>query len=191
MQYGYGRVSTVAQDAAMQADAFDRAGVDCVVTEKWSSVGARPALMRLLATLGPGDVLIVWKLDRLGRSLQDLLSILERIERSGAAFHSLTEPIDTATPAGRLMFSVLGAVAEFERSLIRQRSMAGQRAAMERGVKCGRPRVLCASAEADIVRLYRSGWYSLDVLARMFDVHPSTVKRAVYRVLKPGHSSLR
>ena len=112
MDYGYGRVSTLAQDTALQEDAFRRAGVDVVVTEKWSSIGARPALRRLLEGLQPGDRITVYKLDRMGRSLQDLLAILDRIHRAGAEFRSITEPIDTGNPAGKLMYSILGAVAD-------------------------------------------------------------------------------
>lgn len=158
MLLGYGRVSTNKQDAALQEDAFRRAGVHQVITEKWSSVGHRPELMRLLARLGPGDELVVWKLDRMGRSLQDLLAILDRIQATGAAFRSLTEPIDTRTHAGRLMFSILGAVAEFERSIIRERSTAGIHAAIARGVKWGPRRKLSHHEELEVLHLIESGW---------------------------------
>jgi DNA invertase Pin-like site-specific DNA recombinase len=101
--------------------------------------------------------------------------------------------VEEGTGAGRMMMHMLGAFAEFERGIIRERSMAGQRAAMERGVHVGRKRSLPSDVESDIVKLYSSpgNWYTLDSLADLFEVHPSTVKRAVYRVLKPGHSSLR
>lgn len=191
MIVGYGRVSRNKQDTALQVDAFKRAKVPRVITEKWSSVGARPKLQALLAALRPGDVFVVWKLDRVGRSLIDLLQILQRIHQAGASFRSLTEHIDTSTPAGRMLYSVLGAFAEYEHSMIRERSIAGQQAAMRRGVHCGKARSMKPQDEADLVRLYRSGWYTLDSVARVFDVHPSTAKRAVYRVLKPGHSSLK
>lgn len=191
MQYGYGRVSTIMQDTALQEDAFRRSGVDNVVTEKWSSVGTRPALAALLARLKAGDTVVVYKLDRLGRSLQDLLIILDKIGAAGATFRSLTEPIDTTTPAGKLMYSILGAVAEFERSLIRQRSIAGQRAARERGKHCGRPRTSTPEVDRAVLRLWRSRWYSLNTLGFVFDLHPSTIKRIVYRDIKPDSSSLR
>lgn len=158
MIFGYGRVSTNQQDAALQLDAFKAAGVPYVVTEKWSSVGRRPQLMRLLDQIGPGDELVVWKLDRLGRSLQDLLLILDRIQATGAAFRSLTEPIDTRTAAGRLMFSILGAVAEFERSIIRERSRAGIHAAIARGVKWGPRRKLTDQEEREVLELIDAGW---------------------------------
>src|SRR6185312_1862423 len=101
-----------------------------VFAEQSSSVGSRPELQRLLSTIRPGHRVVVYKLDRLARSLKDLLNILDRLERAGAGFRSLTEPIDTHTPAGRLMLQVLGSVAEFERSLIRERVVSGQLAAI-------------------------------------------------------------
>lgn len=190
MIFGYARVSTSVQETTLQIDALNRAGVDKIYQEKSSSVGQRPELRKLLPQLKTGDLLIVYKLDRLARSLKDLLSILEQMEKAGCGFRSLTEPIDTVSPAGKLMLNILGSVAEFERSLIRQRSMAGQAAAMERGVHCGRPRVLKGHDEKAVVQLWQSGDYSLRVLANVFDVHESVIKRAVYRVERPGHSSL-
>lgn len=191
MLVGYARVSTIEQETDLQFDALRRAGVKKIYSEKKGSVSTRPELQRLLANIATGDQLVVYKLDRLARSLSDLLSIIERLSFARCGFRSLTEPIDTGTPAGMLMLQLLGAVAQFERSLIRERSMAGQRAAMDRGTHCGRPRVLEPGIERDIVRLYKSGWYTLSGLAFALDVHESTVKRAVYRVTKPGHSSLK
>lgn len=187
MQYGYGRVSTNAQDTALQEDAFRRAKVRRVVYEKWSSVGARPRLMELLAKLKEGDELVVWKLDRLGRSLQDLLAILERIMAAKASFRSLTEPIDTRTPAGKLMFSILGAVAEFERSMIRERSIAGQVAAIKRGIVVGgRPHVLSDRQKELIRKRYEKGQrerqhrVSLERLGKLYGVSHTTIRRAIY-----------
>ena len=188
---GYARVSTSEQETDMQLAALKRAGVRTVFAEKGSSVGQRPALQRALGTMRPGDTLVVFKLDRIARSLLDLLGIIERMERARVGFRSLTEPIDTGSAAGRLMLQMLGAFAEFERSLIRERSMAGQAVAMQRGVHCGRPRSLAPEDEADAVRLYRTGHYTYQSLAMVFDSHPATIKRAVYRVARPGHSSLR
>lgn len=191
MIYGYARVSTSEQETTLQIDALKRAGVCYIHQEKRSGVSARPVLRTLISSLKSGDKVYVYKIDRFARSLLDLLSILSQIEAAGASFQSLTEPIDTATHAGRMMMHMLGAFAEFERSIIRERCMAGQRSAMQRGKHCGRPRSLASEVEADIVRLYASRWYTLDTLAKVFEVHPSTVKRAVYRVTKPGHSSLK
>lgn len=192
MIYGYARVSTKEQDTALQLDALQRAGVDLVniVQEKRSGASTRPKLQHLLAKLKRGDIVVVYKLDRFARSLIDLLAIIARIEKAGATFRSITESIDTSSPAGRMMLAMLGAFAEFERGIIRERSIAGQQAAMERGIHCGRPRGLDPLVEAEIVSLYRTGGHTLDGLALRFGVHSSTIKRAVYRVLKPGHSSL-
>jgi len=190
MLVGYARVSTVDQETRLQRDALKRAGVGLVFEEKASAVSKRPELERCLLSLCPGDALVVWKLDRLARSLRDLLNILERLHAAGAGIRSLTEPIDTATPAGMLMVQVLGAVAQFERSIIRERSMAGQRAAMLRGKHCGRPRSSSVEVDRSVLRLWDSGVYTLRTLSLVFDLHESTIKRIVYRVHRPCSSSL-
>lgn len=191
MIYGYARVSTSEQETTLQIDALKRAGVKKIYQEKRSGVAMRPRLTALLSALETGDKIIVYKIDRFARSLIDLLSILQTIEAAGATFQSFTEPIDTSTGAGRMMMHILGAFAEFERGIIRERCMAGQRSAMDRGIHCGRPRGLHHEVEADMVKMWRSGFYSLANLALIFDCHVSTAKRAVYRVEKPGHSSLK
>lgn len=191
MDYGYARVSTSEQETTMQTDALHRVGVKRIFQEKRSGVSTRPVLAELLTKLREGDKVYIYKIDRFARSLIDLLSILQRIEAAGASFQSLTEPIDTSTGAGRMMMHMLGAFAEFERGIIRERCMAGQRAAMERGTHCGRPRSLTPTKEADMVKLHSSGLYTLDTLALIFDCHPSSAKRVIYRVNKPWHSSLR
>jgi DNA invertase Pin-like site-specific DNA recombinase len=190
MMIGYARVSTTEQETTLQHDALMRAGVVQIFQEKASAVSSRPQLFKALSSMHEGDVLVVWKLDRLARSLQDLLLLLGKLDAKKCGIRSLSEPIDTETPAGRLMIHMLGAVAQFERSLIRERCMAGQRAAMARGVVCGRKRSISLEVEADIVQLHATGDYTLSMLSMVFEVHPSTVKRAVYRVKKPGHSSL-
>jgi DNA invertase Pin-like site-specific DNA recombinase len=142
--------------------------------------------MALIAKLRPGDELVVWKLDRLGRSLQDLLSILDRIHASGAAFRSLTEPIDTRTPAGKLMYSILGAVGEFERSIIRERAIAGQVAAYSRGKRWGGQKP--AIDPRDLVKLYTmkdSGMYTHAQIAAHFGCSLSTVDRALAKRRDP------
>lgn len=159
--------------------------------EKRSGVARRPELQSLLAKLRPGDVLVVYKLDRLSRSLRDLLRLLESLEQSSVAFRSLTESIDTSTPAGRMFCHMLGAFAEFERAMIRERCAAGFEAAKARGQKFGRARAMPEKTEAKLVRMYLSGNYTMQALADHFDVHTSSVKRAIYRVTKPDHSSLR
>ena len=188
--FGYARVSTSEQETTLQLDALHRVGVQRIYQEKRSSVGRRPQLDALLSVLRPGCIVKVYKIDRFARSLIDLLSILQRIEVAGASFQSLTEPIDTSTPAGRMMMHMLGAFAEFERSIIRERSMAGQRAAAERGVRMGRPRGLTKKQELKLVEMYNTQKYTIDGIAQYFDCHPSTAKRAIYRVNKPTSSSL-
>lgn len=154
MKYGYARVSTVQQDTALQRAAFKKAGVTRVTEEKRSGGAARPLLEALLQRLKPGDVLCVYKTDRLARSLVDLLRILQRVADAGAAFQSLTEPLETATPVGRMMLQLLGAVAEFERAVIRERCAAGREAAVDRGVVFGARAKLRRS---DVLALRRAG----------------------------------
>lgn len=180
MLVGYARVSTVSQDTDMQLRALRRAGVRRVFQETTSSVGQRPELQRLLSQIKPGERLVVYKLDRVARSLKDLLLIMERLEGAGAGFQSLTEPIDTASPAGRLMLQMLGAVAEFERSLIRERTIAGQLAAYRRGVALGRRKHSTPPETiAEMQVLYSTGNFTYPDVAAFFGVHPSTAKRLI------------
>jgi DNA invertase Pin-like site-specific DNA recombinase len=182
---GYARVSSSEQETTLQRDALRRAKVRRIVEEKRSSLKSRPALEVLLDGLRPGDVVLVYKVDRFARSLADLLRILDRIERAGAGFRSLTEPIDTGSPAGRMMMHLLGAFAEFERSMIRERSMAGQGAAAARGVHCGRPRSLSSAVEAQVYRKWASGGYTMTELAASHGVHLSSIKRVILRRERP------
>ncbi|RMX09051.1 recombinase family protein [Vandammella animalimorsus] len=154
MKIGYARVSTNDQDTAMQRSALERAGCE-VIHEEYASGGRidRPVLWSLLSSLRPGDQVVIYKLDRVARSLSDLLRILDTIERAGGGIQSLTEPIDTTTPTGRLMLQILGAIAEFERSLIRERTLAGMREA----ARHGRTRVVDQQAMARAVADYLAG----------------------------------
>lgn len=139
MKYGYARVSTEDQNPAMQLAALKKAG--CTKLFKDEVTGAhvnRPALTRCLKTLQTGDTLIVWKLDRLGRSLRDLIHMLDGFKQQRIKFKSLTEAIDTETPTGRAMWQMIGVLAELERSLITERTRAGVKDAQRRGVKFGR-----------------------------------------------------
>ena len=193
MIYGYARVSTTEQETTLQLDALRRAGVQEIYQEKCGGTSARPQLQALLRRLQQGDKVYVWKVDRFARSLRDLLRILERITLAGATFQSLTEPIDTSTPVGLLMFQMTGAVAEFERSMIRERSIAGQRAAVALGAVVGRPRSLSKEQEGELVARYLAGrgeGVTMRSLALDYAVSLSAVKRAVYRVTKPDSTSL-
>jgi DNA invertase Pin-like site-specific DNA recombinase len=139
MKYGYARVSTDYQKADLQIAVLKKADCDYIFTDTASGATAtRPELMRCLASLRAGDMLVVWKLDRLGRSLSHLVAVLSDLQGKGVAFLSLTEAIDTESAAGRLMGHMLGALAEFERALIVERTQAGLKAAKNRGTKLGR-----------------------------------------------------
>jgi DNA invertase Pin-like site-specific DNA recombinase len=140
MQVGYARVSTGEQDLALQLDALQRD--ECERTFQDTASGAassRPQLDACLDHLRAGDTLVVWRLDRLGRSLRHLIDVVAELERREVGFRSLSEGIDTTTAAGRMTFHVFGALAEFERDLIRERTMAGLKAARARGRRGGRP----------------------------------------------------
>lgn len=139
MKYGYARVSTEDQKADLQITALQKAGCGHVFTDTASGASSkRPELARCLDSLRAGDTLVVWKLDRLGRSLSHLVAVLGDLQAKGVAFQSLTEAIDTQSAAGRLMGHILGALAEFERALIVERTQAGLKAAKNRGQKLGR-----------------------------------------------------
>lgn len=176
MRYGYARVSTIDQDTALQDSALATARCKEIVREKRSGVKKRPELEALLKRLGPGDELVVYKLDRLARSLRDLIRIAEHVESVGATLKSLTEPIDVGTPMGRMVLQILGVVAEFERSLIRERCMAGQLEAFKRGKQIGRPKKLQLQEQNEIIDLVGCGIPNADI-AGAYDVSESTVRR--------------
>ncbi|WP_411878210.1 recombinase family protein [Polaromonas sp. YR568] len=179
MLIGYARVSSRKQETFLQLDAFKKAGVQKIFTEKAVSVGNRPELRRAIAAVNKGDVLVVWKLDRVVRSLKELLEILEALQQRGVGFRSLTEPIDTSTPVGEFIVQILGAVAQLERSLIRERAIAGQVAALNRGVRWGgQPRVLTEADAQEVFLLRSTGLFTKATLADMFGVSESTVTRA-------------
>jgi DNA invertase Pin-like site-specific DNA recombinase len=178
MRLGYARVSTQDQDTQAQLATLREAGCERVFQEtagggRWE----RPELHRLLEQLRPGDVLVVWKLDRLSRSLKDLLLILDKIDKADAAFQSLTEAIDTATPAGRMMMQIVGAFAEFERAMLRERTQTGLDAARAAGRIGGRRPKLTPPQRQEIVALVGSGQKTGADAARLFRVHPSTITR--------------
>lgn len=141
MLRGYARVSTDGQDVAMQVAALRRAGVRLIAQETRSGALDLPQRDALLQRLKPGDGLVVYKVDRLARSLRGLLDVADRVNKAGASLRSLTEPIDTGTPIGRAFFQLLGVFSELERALIRERCMAGRVEAVARGVAFGRPRL--------------------------------------------------
>ena len=139
MLVGYARVSTGEQNLDLQRDALTKAGCEQMFTDEMSGAKAeRPGLTQALAFIRPGDTLVVWRLDRLGRSLTDLIARMAELRQRAIGFKSLHESIDTSSPAGKLQFHIFSALAEFERDLIRERTMAGLRAARARGRKGGR-----------------------------------------------------
>jgi len=152
---GYSRVSTADQDHALQTDALTKAG--CAKTFSDTASGAldrRPQLDKALDYLRPGDTLVVWRLDRLGRSVKHLIETVTGLDKRGIGFRSITEGFDTTTPGGKLIFHVLGALAEFERDIIRERTRAGLEAARARGRKGGRRPVLTDNKLAVAKRMY-------------------------------------
>lgn len=188
MKYGYVRVSSNEQETTLQLDAFRRAGIERLVSEKRSARSQRPLLDSLLSALRQDDELVVWKVDRVARSIRHLSTILDTVQARGAAFRSLTEPFDTTTAAGRMMVQMLGVFAEFEWSLIRERSMAGQLAAVERGVKLGRRRKLTPEQEAACYTRWARGDTTMSSLASEYGCDLSCIKRVIYRVERPTAS---
>jgi DNA invertase Pin-like site-specific DNA recombinase len=182
MQYGYARVSTREQETNAQMDALRKAGVNHIFSEKRSGGDAkRPELEKLLTSLQPGDVLVVYKLDRVARSLRHLLQILDRLNAQGAQFWSLTEAIDTTTAAGRMMMQIVGAFAEFELEMGRERTREGLHAAMRRGSKPGRPRAMTPAEESEAVNLVLTRQATKSAVARRFGTHISSINRALLR----------
>ena len=184
MRIGYARVSTKEQSLDLQVDALKQVQCEQVFTEVASGVKtARPALTDLLSRLRPGDVLVIWKLDRLGRSLQHLVTLTNELMERRIGLISLNDPIDTTTPQGRLVFNIFGSLAEFERDLIRERTQAGLQAARARGRKGGRPGGLSKQAQATAMAaetLYREGKLSVQAICDQLHI----TKPTLYTYLK-------
>jgi DNA invertase Pin-like site-specific DNA recombinase len=182
MRVGYARVSTADQSPDLQLDALRRAGCEKIYTEKASGAKAdRPELARVLDdVLRSGDVLVVWKLDRLARSLKKLITTAEDLETRGVGLVSLTESIDTTTPGGVLVFHVFGAIAQFERALIRERTAAGLAEARRRGRKGGRPSAFKAEGDITAARaLMKEGKIPVRDVAKRMGVSVATLYRHV------------
>jgi DNA invertase Pin-like site-specific DNA recombinase len=180
MKYGYARVSTDDQNPALQLAALKKAGCTTIFRDDGVSgtISRRPGLARCLKNVGQGDTLVVWKLDRLGRSLRDLITMLDDLKQRGVKFRSLTEAIDTETSTGRAMWQMIGVLAELERSLIVERTRAGVTAARSRGVKFGRKRKLQPAQIAHARKQIEQGQRHEDVAA-LFNVNRSTLYRAL------------
>lgn len=180
MLIGYTRISTEEQNPDLQRRSLEGAGCERIFEDQVSATASRrPGLDQALASLGEGDVLVVWRLDRLGRSLPHLIETINRIGDKGAGFRSLTESIDTTAAGGRLVFHMAEALAGFERTLIVERTRAGMKAAKARGVKVGRRRALTPAQVSQARHLIDSG-ESPSAIARSLKVGRSTL----YRELK-------
>jgi DNA invertase Pin-like site-specific DNA recombinase len=183
---GYARVSTLDQDPALQHDALIKAGCAKLFDDRASGVRAdRPGLRQALAYAREGDVLVVWKLDRLGRSLAHLIETVSALEERRVGFRSITEAIDTTTPGGRLVFHLFGALGQFERDLIRERTRAGLAAAAARGRKGGRKPVV------DVRKLARAR----SMVAKGLSVRETATrlrvgKTALYEALRAGNTPI-
>lgn len=187
MLIGYARVSTQDQNPEFQHDALTQAGCEKIFTEKASGAQRdRPELKAALDYMRPGDTLVVWKLDRLARSLKQLIETVEGLEQRGIGFRSLTDPIDTTSSSGKLVFHIFAALAEFERSIIRDRTMAGLQSARERGRLGGRPRALSEADLAAAKALLRDPDITVEEVAERLGVAPSTL----YRYLPGGRSGI-
>lgn len=180
MLIGYARVSTQDQNLNLQLDGLDKAGCERVFSDTASGAKtARPGLDQALAFARPGDTLVVWKLDRLGRSLRHLIDTIQALSARGVGFKSLQESIDTTTSGGKLVFHVFGALAEFERDIIRDRTNAGLKAARARGRKGGRPKSLTERQRQQAISLSKDPSVPIGEICKTLKISRSTLYRYV------------
>lgn len=173
---GYARVSTDDQHLHLQNDALEKVGCSVIYAESVSGKNTqRPELVQCLKALRQGDTLVVWRLDRLGRSLSDLIEIITELENRGIAFESLNEKIDTNSATGKLIFHLMAALSEFERNLMRERTQAGLKAARARGRKGGRPRKLDEKQIKEIQHLMKSSDIPVKQIADRYGVSRATI----------------
>jgi DNA invertase Pin-like site-specific DNA recombinase len=180
MLIGYARVSTTDQTLALQQDALEKAGCERIFTDTASgALVERKGLVEALSHLRPGDTLVVWKLDRLGRSLRDLIARITELQNRQIGFKSLTEQIDTTTSGGKLIFHIFGSLAEFERDIIRERTQAGLIAARARGKRGGRRPTLKPKEIAIVRKLHEDKQTPVEDICRMFKISRMTLWRYV------------
>ena len=178
MLIGYARVSTQDQNLDLQHDALKKAGCEKILTDKArGTAAARSGLDQTLELLRPGDTLVVWRLDRLGRSLKHLIGLMGELEEHGIGFRSLQESIDTTSSGGKLIFHMFGALAEFERNLIRERTQAGLAAARARGRQGGRPEALDKRKQQMAVDLYHQKKHTVQEICQSMGITPPTFYR--------------
>lgn len=184
MKIGYARVSTKEQNLSLQIDALTKEGCQKVYQEKITGTSKnRPQLEALLSQLREGDVVVIWKLDRLGRSLKDLVALVAQIQERGAGLLSLNDHINTTTPTGKLTFHLFAALAEFERDIISERTLAGLASARARGRKGGRPRGLSKKAEHTAIiaqNLYEERKLSVNQICDQLSIS----RRTLYKYLR-------
>lgn len=176
MLIGYSRVSTDDQSLDLQQDALQQAGCEKIYSDTLGGAKAcRPGLQQAMEVLRSGDILIVWRLDRLGRSLKNLISLMEELKAHGIGLQSLCEGIDTTTASGQLVFHLFAALAEFERNLIKERTQAGLSAARSRGRVGGRPKSLDSTKRQLAVRLYNERKLSVKEICRVMNISKPTL----------------
>ena len=186
MLIGYARVSTADQTLALQRDALEKAGCERIFTDTASGAKAeRIGLADAVAYAREGDVLVVWRLDRLGRSLKHLIETITSLNERGIGFKSITESIDTTTSGGKLIFHIFGALAEFERDIIRERTQAGLTAARARGRKGGRPRVLTPKKAQMAQALYNDKTNTINDICRTLNISRATLYRYIKTLGEP------
>lgn len=187
LNFGYARVSTTEQSTKAQIAAFHKHGITDIHEEKKSAIKKRPVLENLIAqVLKPGDFLVVYKIDRLARSMSHFVRIFEQLRAKNVGFKSLTESIETETPQGRMFLQLLGIFAEFERELIRERCIAGQIAARARGQTWGPIRQFTRGEAVQLARMWREGWAEQAQLASMFGCSVSTLRDAIHWAERRG-----
>jgi len=180
MNIGYARVSTQDQNLDLQNDALKAAGCENIYTDKMSGTKKnRPGLEEILGFIRKGDTLVVWRLDRLGRSLKHLIQVLNILDERGVYFKSIQESLDTSTPGGKLIFHVFGALAEFERDIIKERTLAGLAAARARGRNGGRPRKLSKKQVEMAKKLINDPAIPIDEICRTMGVSKATLHRYI------------
>jgi DNA invertase Pin-like site-specific DNA recombinase len=180
MLIGYARVSTDDQNLDLQQDALQKAGCERIYEDRLTGAKAdRPGLKRTLEDARNGDTIVVWRLDRLSRSLKDLIEIVALLETKGTGLKSLQESIDTTVSSGKLVFHIFGALAEFERNLIRERTQAGLAAARARGRKGGRPKSLNQDKQALAVKLYEEKKHSIEQICKMMSISKPTLYKYI------------
>jgi DNA invertase Pin-like site-specific DNA recombinase len=191
MKFGYARISTHEQNADMQIDQLQQAGCDEIFCDTASGTKTiRPALEQLLGKIRPGDVIVIWKLDRLGRSLRHLIELVNQLMEKNVGLKSLQDPVDTTSAQGRLIFNLFASLAEFERDLIVERTQAGLAAARARGRTGGRPQGLTDAAQRKAIAaeaLYTRGELSVNAIAENLGISKVTLYRYLkYRGVQVG-----